>query len=301
MSLPVAVGPRPVDWVAESVVRGGGALVAPEEAEALVWMGWDDPAGLARVLRAAPGIGWVQLPTAGVELFADQLGDGRTWTSGKGVTAEPVAELAVGLLVAGRRGIVRAARLGPATPRSTAPLWGRRVVVVGGGAIGRAVVARLRATGARPEVVRRSATAVDDLPTWAPGDLRRAVAGAAGVVLALPLTPESEGMVDREVLRAMAPDAWLVNVARGGHVRTDDLVEALREGWIAGAALDVTDPEPLPADHPLHALPTCVVTPHVGYSEEMQAELLSARFEDNVRRRRAGEPLAGLVDPARGY
>ena len=99
----------------------------------------------------------------------------------------------------------------------------------------------------------------------------------------------------------MESHAWLVNVARGRHVVTDDLVWALREGVIGGAALDVTDPEPLPAGHPLWSLPNCIITPHIGNTPEMAVPLLGERITANVRRYLAGEELIGLVDVRHGY
>ena len=94
----------------------------------------------------------------------------------------------------------------------------------------------------------------------------------------------------------MEDHAWIVNVARGRHIITDHLVEALRSGAIGGAALDVTEPEPLPDDHPLWSLPNCIITPHVGNTPEMAKPLLAARVTENVRRYRKGEELLGLVD-----
>jgi len=99
----------------------------------------------------------------------------------------------------------------------------------------------------------------------------------------------------------MEDHAWIVNVARGRHIVTDDLVDALREGTIGGAGLDVTDPEPLPADHPLWALPNCIITPHVGNTPEMAKPLLAERVTENVRRFGRGEELLGLVDVDAGY
>ena len=96
-----------------------------------------------------------------------------------------------------------------------------------------------------------------------------ALPGADLVVLALALTPETEGIIAADELSLMEDHAWLVNVARGRHVVTDDLVDALRDGVIGGAGLDVTDPEPLPAGHPLWSLPNCLITPHVGNTPEM--------------------------------
>ncbi|HTP14428.1 MAG TPA: NAD(P)-dependent oxidoreductase, partial [Streptosporangiaceae bacterium] len=99
----------------------------------------------------------------------------------------------------------------------------------------------------------------------------------------------------------MQPGSWLVNVARGRHVDTGALVAALRAGAIGGAALDVTDPEPLPAGHPLWDLDRCIITPHTADTPQMAARLLSRRIQDNVARFAAGEPLIGLVDPTAGY
>ena len=99
----------------------------------------------------------------------------------------------------------------------------------------------------------------------------------------------------------MDAHAWLVNVARGAHVVTDDLVVALREGWIGGAALDVTDPEPLPEGHPLWSLPNCLVSSHTANTWETGRPHLARRIRENVRRYAAGEPLLGLVDVGLGY
>ncbi len=115
------------------------------------------------------------------------------------------------------------------------------------------------------------------------------------------MTPETHGIIDAAALAAMPDHAWLVNVARGPHVVTDDLVAALRDGSIGGAGLDVTDPEPLPDGHPLWTMPNVLITPHVGNTPAMAVPLLGARVTENVRRRIAEEPLIGPVDPALGY
>ncbi|MCU1450373.1 MAG: hydroxyacid dehydrogenase, partial [Acidimicrobiales bacterium] len=99
----------------------------------------------------------------------------------------------------------------------------------------------------------------------------------------------------------MRSHACLVNVARGRHVVTDDLVAALHDRTVGGAGLDVTDPEPLPDGHPLWTAPNCIVTPHTGNTDEMAQPLLAARITENVRRFGAGEPLIGMVDPTHGY
>jgi phosphoglycerate dehydrogenase-like enzyme len=128
-----------------------------------------------------------------------------------------------------------------------------------------------------------------------------ALPGADAVFLALALTPETARSFGRRQFEAMERHAWLVNVARGGHIVTDELVDALTQHTIGGVALDVTDPEPLPEGHPLWALPNCLITPHTANTYEMAIPLLTARIAENVRRYAAGEPLLGLVEPALGY
>jgi phosphoglycerate dehydrogenase-like enzyme len=120
-------------------------------------------------------------------------------------------------------------------------------------------------------------------------------------VLALALTPETEQVIGADALAALPDHAWLVNVARGRHIDTDALVESLRAGAIGGAALDVTDPEPLPAEHPLWSLPNAIITPHVGNTPEMGRALLAARVRENVRRFAEGRELLGPVHVELGY
>jgi phosphoglycerate dehydrogenase-like enzyme len=131
--------------------------------------------------------------------------------------------------------------------------------------------------------------------------LGEALAGARAVVLTAALTPQTRGMIGAKELGVMDQQAWLVNVARGALVDTSALVEALGSGQIGGAALDVTDPEPLPAGHPLWDLPNCLITPHTADTEEMTEPLLAARITENVRRLAAGQELQGQVDRDLGY
>ena len=128
-----------------------------------------------------------------------------------------------------------------------------------------------------------------------------ALPGADVVVLALALTPETDGLFGRDEFELMENHAWIVNVARGRHIITDHLVEALQNRTIGGAGLDVTDPEPLPAGHPLWSLSNCIITPHVGNTPEMARPLLAKRVTENVRRYRTGKELLGLVDVEAGY
>jgi phosphoglycerate dehydrogenase-like enzyme len=299
----VAVLPRP-GYVARAVTAGGGKVVDPEDARILVWTDPTDATGLAAVLDAHPHLRWVQLPWAGIEPYVEvvRAHAERTWTCGKGVYAEPVAEHALALGLAGLRGLDRYARAGRWTAPRGRNLLGARVTIVGGGGIAESLLRLLGPFGCDVTVVRRSAAAMAAATRVLPSeDLDEALAGALLVVLALPLTPATDGLIDRRRLDLLAEGACLVNVARGRHVVTDDLVAALRDGTLGSAGLDVTDPEPLPPGHPLWALPNVIVTPHTANTEEMAEPLLSARVTENVRRWAAGEPLVGLVDPAAGY
>jgi phosphoglycerate dehydrogenase-like enzyme len=302
--VPVAVAPAGARaWLADAVVDGGGDLVEPAAAEALVWT-VPDGEGLDAVLRAHPGIRWVQLPWAGIERQVDvvRAHPERVWTCAKGVYADPVAELALTLLLAGLRGLGTYARATTWERPRGVNLLGARVVVVGGGGITEALLAMLAPFGARVSVVRRRPAPMAGADAVVGSDaLDDALAGADALVLALALTDDTRGMVDRRRLDLLADHAWVVNVARGAHVVTDDLVAALRDGAIGGAGLDVTDPGALPVGHPLWAMTNVLITPHVGNTPEMAVPLLSARIVANLGRWSAGEPLLGLVDPTLGY
>jgi phosphoglycerate dehydrogenase-like enzyme len=289
-------------WLGDAIRQGGGEVVPPEEAEALVWAETADAAALNRLLLANPGIRWVQLPWAGIEPYLGVLDHDRTWTSGKGVYAEPVAEHALALLLAGLRGIVTYARRDQWSEQQGTNLDGARVVILGGGGITESLLRLISPFGADVTVVRRRASALDGATRVVAADgLDEALIGAHGVIVALALTPETRGIIARPQLERIAGNGWLVNVARGGHVVTDDLVDVLRAETIGGAALDVTEPEPLPADHPLWKLPNAIITPHVGNTPEMAVPLLTRRIAENVGRFSRGEPLIGLVDPDLGY
>jgi phosphoglycerate dehydrogenase-like enzyme len=301
--VPCAVAPGPVAPVlVEAIVAGGGAVVEPSEAAVLVWTDPVDRPGLEALLADAPGIRWVQLPFAGAEPFVPLLGDGRTWTSTKGAYSEPVAEHALALGLAGLRLLPARARAREWGPQGGHRLMGGRVTVVGGGGIAEALLRLLAPFHVEATVVRRRVAPVAGATdVVGPDRLHDVLPGADLVFLALALTPETVGIIGAPELALMEPHAWLVNVARGRHVVTDDLVDALRGGTIGGAALDVTDPEPLPAGHPLWDLENCLVTPHTANTWEMAEPLFARRVTDNLVRYRRGEELLGLVDARLGY
>ena len=289
-------------WLGDAIVAGGGELVPPARATAAVFAKPDDPAGLASLLAAQPHLDWVQLPWAGIEPYRDVLDDRRRWTCGKGVYAEPVAEHALALALAGMRQVVRYARTDRWSDQAGVNLLHARVTIVGGGGIAEALLRLLAPFETETTVVRRHPKPMAGAASVVGRDeLLGSLSRAELVVLALPALADTVGLIAAAELAAMPSHAWLVNVARGVHVVTDDLVEALRSGAIGGAGLDVTDPEPLPAGHPLWSLPNCVITPHTANTAEMAVPLLAARITENVRRYGAGEELIGPVDPALGY
>ncbi len=289
-------------WLAEAIEAGGGQVVDPDAADAVVWASPRHPDALAALLAAHPHVRWVQLPFAGIETYLDVLDHDRTWTCGKGVYATPVAEMALALLLGGLRHVgayAQATSWGRPAGRN---LVGARVTLLGGGAIAQELVRLLGPFDAELTVVRRTPEPLDGVARILDADdLPAALDGADGLVLALALTPETTGIVDRAALDRLPDHACVVNVARGRHVVTDDLVAALAEGSIGSAGLDVTDPEPLPAGHPLWTEPRCTITPHVGNTPEMAVPLLSARVRANVERWIAHRPLLGPVDVDLGY
>jgi phosphoglycerate dehydrogenase-like enzyme len=301
----VAIGPKPDPAAARAVEEGGGSVVdVADHPDAVVWLDAADAKGLADVLAAEPDIRWVQLPFAGVEHFAHAglLGDGRVWTSAKGAYAEPVAEHALTLALAGLRSL---------RTRIEARSWGRAggislydadVTILGGGGITTSLLEQLAPFRVRATVVRRSPEPVAGAARTVTTDrLHEVLPGATVVFLALALTPATTGIIGARQLELMDSTSWLVNVARGRHVVTDDLVRALRAATIAGAALDVTDPEPLPDGHPLWELPNAIITPHTADWPEIVSQLLARRIAVNVRRFACGEALEGLVDADAGY
>jgi phosphoglycerate dehydrogenase-like enzyme len=301
----IAVAPGRPDWAAEAIRAGGGEAVAlDDDPVGLVWTGGIVPQDLRGVLAAHPEVVWVQLPLAGVEALAEAgvIDDQRQWTSAKGAYAEPVAEHALALLLAGLRQLPMRARARSWGEPAAATLFDQPVTVVGAGGLATELLRLL-------EPFRSPVTIVRHQPEPLPGAARtvgtdrlaEALAGARAVVLMLALTPRTRKLIGRAELAAMERDAWLVNVARGAVVDTEALVDALRSGQIGGAALDVTDPEPLPDGHPLWDLPNCLITPHTADTEEMRRALLARRIAENVRRLAAGQELAGLVDPGLGY
>ncbi len=304
----VVLGPSSPDFAVEAVRQGGGELVGDDgPADALVWVSFQFD-GLLDTLSAHQGIRWAQLPMAGVErffeagVFSRPQANGVTWTCAKGSYARPVAEHALALALAGLRRLAERARAQSWGKPAGISLFGQHVTILGGGGITAELLSLLAPFGVHATVLRKGPDAVKGAERTVPSDALHAVLPDALVVfVALALTPETEHIISAPELALMGREAWLVNVARGRHVDTDALVTVLQQGAIGGAALDVTDPEPLPDGHPLWSLPNCLVTPHTADTHEMIQPLYAERIKDNVERFAAGRPLAGLIDTAAGY
>jgi hypothetical protein len=214
----VALAPSASDAVAAAVVDGGGEVVElADQPDALVWSAPDDPSGLAEAVRSAPSLQWGQLPFAGVERFVDELDPSLTWTCAKGVYAEPVAEHALALALAGLRSLRERARAASWGEQAAETLYDAPVVVLGAGGITSSLLELLAPFRCPVTVVRRSGEPVPGAArTVAIDRLDEVLPEARVVVLALALTPETRHVVGRAQLAAMSSSAWLVNVARGG-------------------------------------------------------------------------------------
>jgi phosphoglycerate dehydrogenase-like enzyme len=265
-----------------------------EAASARVWVpggGTGVPDGL---LEALPQLRLVQLLSAGAEQFAGRLPQGVILCNARGAHTPSTAEWVVTAVLAAQRGIpdlVRQQDAGRWSPRTFSSVVGARVLVVGAGDIGRTVGRVLAGFDAEPTFVARTARdgvhGTDELPRLLPH--------ADVVVVLVPVTPETTGLVDAAFLAAMADGALLVNASRGVVVDTGALLAELQAGRLR-AALDVTDPEPLPEGHPLWSAPGLLLTPHVaGMVPETNARAAAA-VTDQLARIVAGRPLVNVVE-----
>lgn len=299
--LRVYVGPGDEAAVEQAVERAGARLASTGEANVFVWTdGRLD--GLKEALH--PGVSWVQLASAGVE-SAIELGlvdSTRRWTSATGLYGARVAEHAVALILAAAKRLPQAARRSEWQAARVDLLEGATVGVVGAGGIGLETLRRLEPFGLRRIALTRSGRRVGEADVWlGPDGLDRLLDESDYVVLAAPLTAETEHLVGRAELERIGPRGCLVNVARGRLVDTEALVDVLAAGLLGGACLDVVDPEPLPPGHPLWRFENVLITPHVANPWERHHELLAERVSENIARFREGSALLGSIDLDHGY
>ena len=298
---------------------GDGLQRAPPElleavADARVYMGYGIP---AEVPEAAPGLEWVHSGAAGVggSLGPAMLERDVLFTNSAGIHAVPISETVLAMILHFARGLdlaVRAQAEGrwraPAYWAADAPvteLAGSTVGIVGYGGIGGEVARRVAALGCRVVAARRGGGGAGEAGpvevVAGEGGVERVVEQADHLVLAVPETPLTRGLMNRRRLAAMKPGSVLVNVARGRLVDEEALLEALGSGHLRGAGLDVFHREPLPAGHPFYAHPKVLMTPHVSATTRRFWERETKLIVDNLRRFARGRPLRNLVDKEAGY
>lgn len=257
---------------------------------------------------AADRLRWLHIASAGVDpvLFPALVESDVVLTNSRGVFDDSIAEYVLGVVLAFAKDFARSLVLQSETRwkhRETERIAGREVLVVGTGPIGRAIARLLRAAGMRVSGAGRSAREGDpDFGTvHASSELGEYLPSADYVVAVAPLTEQTKGLFDASAFAAMKPSARFVNVGRGELVVTGDLIEALRSGKIAGAALDVFETEPLPADNPLWAMDNVLISPHMSGDFAGWRDTLVEVFTANFHRWAAGEPLRNVVDKKLGY
>jgi phosphoglycerate dehydrogenase-like enzyme len=276
--------------------QGAGGVIGEVE----ILYAWGFPASL---LARAPRLRWVQAMGAGVDRFLVPELDGEVRLTRAPVFGPWMVEYVFGwcLWITQKMDGFRAAqRERRWTSEIPERLRGRTLAIVGLGDIGRALARAARAFALRVVGVSLSGRRIAGIErAYRTNQLPEALATADFAVLAVPLTPETRGLVGERELQSMKPSAWLLNIARGPVVQEAPLVEALRARRIAGAVLDVFDQEPLPPDHPLWALPNVVITPHIA-GPSVPGEI-TAVFNENLRRYARQRRLLHLVDRGRGY
>ena len=285
--------------------------LAAEIGDATVFFGFGFPEPL---FAQAKRLRWIHSASAGIEanLFPALVESDVVLTNSTGLHEICIPEHVLALLFAFARNLPVAFRLKqehrwdriePLRRGGIRELSGANLAILGAGPIGRALAGKAAPLGMHVRVLRRHAgkPVAGSEQVVGPEALHELLGWANFVVLAVPLTAETRHLIGARELRSMRSDAVLVNIARGDVVDQDALVEALRAGTIAGAGLDVTTPEPLPAEHPLWELPNVILTPHIsGYLRGYFPGVL-AIFADNLGRFLASAPLHNIVDKRLGY
>lgn len=291
--------------VKELAAAGHEQVTDLHEAEFLVYTGGPLPRQLPDNIK------WIQFVFAGVDGLIDAgvMATGAVrWANAAGVYGKPVAEIAMSLLLAQFHQHKTATLAGSFDVRwdmDARQDWlfaDKTVAIIGAGGIAAELIPMLRPFGVKVVAVNRSGREVDGADeTYPVSDADQVWRSADAFVLLMPLTEETEGMVDHEIFAKMKSTAVVVNVGRGPLINTDDLVTALRTGQIAGAAMDVTDPEPLPDNHPLWAMDNCLITPHIAATGRMAQQLIAPQIIANAAAYEAGERMPTEVDVAAGY
>jgi phosphoglycerate dehydrogenase-like enzyme len=302
----VALEPKQFPAYLEAI-ESAGAKVVPMGAEvsALVWTDYANPQGLADTLEANPQLEWVQLPFAGVDAFNQIIQAKPVFTSAKRSYSEPVAEHALMLCMALGRILPERIRATSWGKKHADSLFDAEVLIVGGGGIAEQLVEMLLPFRSKITVVRKRPDS-----SFLPGfsgrivgfeELDSELPKAQFVVLACALTDETRFLFNSDRFALMRADSYLVNISRGEVVDQDALLVALSSGQIAGAATDVTYPEPLPEGHPMWSEPRLIITPHTADTLPQVTRLFSERLRVNVNAWLSGKELTGVVDKELGY
>lgn len=299
------VEPRLPEWVEPRWFMSKEEALKLAPTAEIGWFDFTQPGPMVEVVSAAANLKWLNSIYAGLdflplELLAER---GTVVTNGAGINAITIAEYAVMLMLAhakGYREVVRAQdrREWLLDSPGKRELFGERVLLLGMGAIGGLIKSLLEAFGMEVVPVRRSGAG----GALRPDEWRGQLGGFDWVVVAVPSTPDTHHMIGAAELAAMKSNAVVVNIARGEVIDQDALIAALEEKRIEAALLDVTTPEPLPAEHPLWALDNAQVTMHLSGRAQTRMFMRSAdRFIENLARWRSGEPVQPQMDLALGY
>lgn len=303
-----------------SIAPGMKVLVTddPQQVEAVlddieVAFGWHPMAGIDLGLRGN-NLRWYQQSGAGADWlmrFPEVARRDFILTNASGVDAIPIGEHIFAFLLAFARGfpqLIRAQekkqwRAMENFDQNLFELAGKTMLLIGTGAIGAHTARMAAAFSIRVLGVRRNPEKiVEGIETmYGPGKLIEVLPKADFVVLTVPLTSETQGMIGKAELQAMKPSSYIINTGRGGTIKQQDLIQALQQGWIAGAGLDVFETEPLPPESPLWTMPNVIISAHTSGQTPHYQERIMAIFRDNLRRYIAGEPLMNVVNKKWGY
>jgi len=295
----------------EIIVADSAEQAAREAADAQVLLGYCDE----EILSQAPELHWVQVYSSGVDHCVVNPGmhsGNKLLTNGQRISSPALAEHAIAMMMTLARGLdaFHANQLQGSWKRNVElgsgefmELAGRTVLIVGLGGIGTQAAKRAHGLGMRVIATRGSRREGPDYVEYVglADEVNDLAAQADVVINAAPLTDRTRGMFDSEFFAAMKPTAYFISIGRGASTVTDDLVAALKNGELAGAGLDVTDPEPLPEGHALWTMPRVIISPHSGGRSDQGRDRLFLLVQENLRRYVAGEALYSVVDIERGY
>ncbi|MGC9469200.1 MAG: D-2-hydroxyacid dehydrogenase [Anaerolineae bacterium] len=290
------------------VIDAEGAIEGDLEGAEVVMLPWAVPDATVAKVLGLPSLRWVHTVSAGIDHALEALPSDQevVITNASGIFDVPIAEMVIAYM------LTIAKRIPDFLDHQRNRVWrllrlrelaGLTVGIVGLGNIGSEIAKRCKAMEMRVLATRRhperGGAFADDV--LAPERLRDLLVAAHFVVIAVPLTAETEGLIGRAELRMMRPDAWLINIARGAIVDEAALIETLTQGWIAGAALDVFEEEPLPESSPLWAMSNVMITPHSSWSTPYLKQREAELFLDNLERFLQDRPLRNVIDLSRGY